>query len=731
MMDQIRADLAVHGIGEIPECWQFLSVDTPLQEEPVDPQDPDAVRTVTQQGGAYVGCGIANGDYSVVDRALTGRVQQNSTAGLRHLATWMPRRPRDVTFPVSVGAGQYRGIGRLLVLTKLDEVSRAVQASLARMAGPEVQEQAARVCGKVPGAGNPPEPLAPPMVLVISSMAGGSGASMALDVCRLVAGVQSTPPIDPQLISVFLYTAEAFGSVSPDKRTGMPGNTLAMLGEIVAAQAGAEGRAARLDEELYACFGITNRAGRAFKRVTPIGIKAGGTGAVFGDGSAKAVFHGMGRGLARYIASPAFNDYVSYDMGNGVSVSDKEYVSWGVDATDTAWSSFGYASLSTGRDRYAEYAAQRIARRCVDHVLDGFRRPGVNIGDTQALNDLWSTNRDLELERIGLPTTSGTNVVGVSGAADQEALLWLASAQASRVVNNDTIVARMRDVVDGLFARQIALGDGVTAAALQNALSDWLRGQAPAVTAQLETIARDMARARAEEIAGRLTDTIRLNISEYGIPYALTVLGRLRRPGGELPGLAERLAGAVTQRPNQPLALPRELSQQLATMGHKGTLSSQAQQEIMNQLRTQLVKRLAQWVGCTTAVDLAPALRDMADSVVAPLANALNDARRVLESARNDRHSAFGVADVSTDLYAAWPEEAPPERGRWPRCLPDSPRRTTRSCSWTCATTPHTSPSMCAMPPRMTVITPIRRWSGPWLPDAGRRGPATPPRIIS
>ena len=34
MMDQLRADLAVHGIDEIPGCWQFLNVDTPLQEEP-------------------------------------------------------------------------------------------------------------------------------------------------------------------------------------------------------------------------------------------------------------------------------------------------------------------------------------------------------------------------------------------------------------------------------------------------------------------------------------------------------------------------------------------------------------------------------------------------------------------------------------------------------------------------------------------------------------------------
>ena len=240
------------------------------------------------------------------------------------------------------------------------------------------------------GAGSAFGVGAPPMVLVISSMAGGSGASMTLDVCRLVAGVHSTPAIDPQNISVFLYTAEVFESVPAHLRPGMPGNTLAMLGEIVAAQAGAEGRVARLDEELYASLGLKNHSGRAFKRVAPIGLRAGGSGAAFGDGTAEGVFRGMGRGLARYISSPAFQNYVSYDIANPVEAPDRELVGWGVDLTDTAWSSFGYASLSTGRDRYAEYASQRIARRAVDHALDGFKLPGDTTGDSQRLADLWT-----------------------------------------------------------------------------------------------------------------------------------------------------------------------------------------------------------------------------------------------------------------------------------------------------------------------------------------------------
>ena len=301
----------------------------------------------------------------------------------------------------------------------------------------------------VPGAGSAPGVGAPPMVLVISSMAGGSGASMTLDVCRLVAGVHSTPAIDPQNISVFLYTAEVFESVPAHLRPGMPGNTLAMLGEIVAAQAGAEGRVARLDEELYASLGIKNYAARAFKRATPIGLRAGGSGAAFGDGTAEGVFRGIGRGLARYISSPAFQDYVSYDNGNPVYAPDRELVGWGVDPTDTAWSSFGYASLSTGRDRYAEYASQRIARRAVDHALDGFKLFGGDAaGDSQRLADLWAERRSLELSRLGLPQSSGTNVLVGDRAVDHETADWLLSAQVSPAVNEQTLRQRARGAVE-------------------------------------------------------------------------------------------------------------------------------------------------------------------------------------------------------------------------------------------------------------------------------------------
>jgi hypothetical protein len=84
----------------------------------------------------------------------------------------------------------------------------------------------------VPGLGkfNAAEP---PIVLVVSSMAGGAGASMALDVCRLLSLV---PGVTPSLVGVFMLAADVFDGLPSDARGGVRANALAMLGEIVAAQ---------------------------------------------------------------------------------------------------------------------------------------------------------------------------------------------------------------------------------------------------------------------------------------------------------------------------------------------------------------------------------------------------------------------------------------------------------------------------------------------------------------
>lgn len=657
MMDQLRADLRVHGIEDIPGCWQFLNVDTPIQEEV-----PTSVAPVSKQGGRYMSCGVPSGAYRIVDEALVEDVQAQSSTGLRDLATWLPRRPEDVTVPLNIGAGQYRGIGRLVILTKLAEIQRAVRQAVEAMGHPESLRTAEEAARRVPGVGAAPAIDMAPMVLVVSSMAGGSGASMTLDVCRLVAGTDLDLTINPDNISVFLYTAEVFQkSVPANARQGMPGNTLAMLGEIVATQSGGDGEAAKADRDLYAKMGVSIGVGKAFKRVTPIGLKAGGSGAVFGDGTSEGVFRGMGRGLARYISSNAFQDYVNFDIANYVDVPNRSLVSWGADPNNTAWSSFGYASLSTGRDRYAEYAAQRLARRSVDHVLDGFRIPGDTTSDTQRLANLWQHYQSQELHSLGLPEGAGANVLSAAGtAADQAVIDWVLSDDISQSLNRAVLNRRAEEAVSNVMAQR-PQADGMPVPEWAANMAQFLGYHEPRVLEELEKTAAVLALQRSQEIADRAAATVRSAVARLGIPYATTVLARVREPGGVIDSLVPRLTALESLRPANALVLPEALAAQMRGMG-KAVLGGAGAEQVVERVRASLQDQVYKWLAARTSVHLATALKDLSRSAVKPLQDVLEDAGKVLQSARHKEATERGVANVATSFYTAWPEE--PEAGQ-------------------------------------------------------------------
>ena len=59
MMDQLRADLGVYGIDAIPGCWQFVNVDTPLQERRATPSARSVTRAAPTWPAAWPTAAIA------------------------------------------------------------------------------------------------------------------------------------------------------------------------------------------------------------------------------------------------------------------------------------------------------------------------------------------------------------------------------------------------------------------------------------------------------------------------------------------------------------------------------------------------------------------------------------------------------------------------------------------------------------------------------------------------
>lgn len=648
MMDQLRADLSVHGIHEIPGCWQFVNVDTPIQEE-----HGTDLPSVGELGGTYVSCGDT-GSYSPVDSAVTRRLQAKGTEGLRATATWMPRRPSDVTFPISVGAGQSRAIGRMLTLSKISQVRPGIRRAIDAMNSATAQSQARHAASVLPGAGSAPEAASGAVAIVVSSMAGGSGASMTLDVCRIVSAM---PEVDENLTSLFLYTADVFGELPAQDRLGMSGNTLAMLGEIFAAQVTPDGGlAGAQDAELYSLLGETGTAGRPFRRVFPIGRRTGVDSMVFGDGSAEGVYRGMGRGLGRLLLSPRFDSIVQYLIANvtGGNLSS-EAVAWGAKADDALWSSFGYASLSMGRDRYAEYASERVARRAVDHVLNGFRQEGSTQGDQQQLEELWQYRRADELRRMGLPALGAGAVMAGANAVDRSAKDWFLSPAG---VGDAILKDNAKRAVGDAMRRRPSMDPNMPVAQWAQALEPWSRTEEENVRSALDTVANTLAREFAQRLHDRVLDGLRTAIADHGVIYASFVLDQVAGPGGQIQALIPKVHELAAMGGDRALRItPDFVARHSAT---KRAVVGQTLGELEDSLSSMLGTSALGWLASAVARRVVALLEDFGPSVATPLQREFEDVRQGLVAATLESPGPQGVAQLASPFYKAWPPEPAP-----------------------------------------------------------------------
>ena len=301
MIDQLKAYLrrVDPEMEDLPAAWQFVSIDSPLEAEKYD------VPNVKQSGGSYISVGRSI-HYNDFDAGLSLDLGRASALG--EIATWADRNPRTRNTPISDGAGQYRAIGRMLTVASFKTIRDGLEAAVQTLNKVETNAELNALNTKVTGQYQD-DSQETPIVFVISSMAGGTGASMALDVCRVLSSIDG---VQSGKTAVFMFTPEVFEAVDQDKMTGTRGNALAMFGEAFAAQAGT---AAEHDQKLLAAMGVTGNSDSAtFNRLFPIGARAGAQKSLFGDGTPGDIYRGLARSLAALMTSEAASkSFVQYD----------------------------------------------------------------------------------------------------------------------------------------------------------------------------------------------------------------------------------------------------------------------------------------------------------------------------------------------------------------------------------------------------------------------------------
>ncbi|MDO5076847.1 tubulin-like doman-containing protein [Corynebacterium sp.] len=637
MMDQLKTMLAErlpHRYPTpkdvvLPAAWQFVSVDVPVVPESAGTNLPN----VSEAGGHYISCGSSD-RYATVDAAVSQRLA--TTGSLGTIASWAHPNPTSETTVVGAGAGQYRAIGRMLILSKLKEVhselAKAWDVLFQAETNRELNDLRAELYGSAQTSGTISGEM--PVVFVVSSMAGGAGASMAIDVCRLLTGLDG---LTPSLTSLFLVTPDIFSALSEDSVAGTNPNALSMFAELVAAQFGT---ANEEDVRTLRALGLPsyNAEGLPIGRVFPVGIRSGEVGARLGDGQPKTVYRALGRGLAALMMDRiSMDNFRSFTLGNRGGLSaDHSKFGWGVtDTKDIPWGSYGYAQLSMGRDRYGEYAAQRLANSAVEKLLRGHADPmSLASGDAQIeekLNNNLNGLHDRIAQILPPPNNAGNWIMytfedeikqwanriasrmesRIPSSAGQRGRDWLPTVeQALQSINHDA-----KNDVDGL---------------LYAAVYHWASGAV---------------------VQEKLLDIIRTEIGKYGVPYGNTVLATIRRY------LEDTMIREVREVANTQVdvTLSPEMRSSLANARGKITDDNAYIRNIVESSVPQLRRSAVVFI----ARLLTPVLEDFLKNFIGPLDSTMRAEHRELEVAEQVNNDPnLGVAQLKTNVPRLWPDES-------------------------------------------------------------------------
>jgi len=599
--------------GDFPAAWQFVHVDVPTQADGNDPDLPAQLPDRDYQG--LVAAGV---DYRTIDTALL----QGARDTLRDaVATWRPD-PNKVNVPASKGAGQYRTLGRIITIAGLSRINEALQHARRALSGAEVVGELADVTRALGGTTSPN--AGEPTVIVVSSIAGGSGAGAVIDVCDAIRSL-SDKWADESV--GLLYAPDVFDYLAPEARRGVRPNSLATLAEVLNGFWNSNGPS-DATTELFARNGVALGAARRSGPRYPFLVGARNTNVAYR--TQNDVYRALGRSVASWVASPTLQDSITgYLQGNWANTAQavSDHLPLHSQGTETPFSALGSARVGLGRDRFADYASEHLARSVVERLVgqhETLRRKDDDRPEKQLVRDTADDVfpgflRQSRLDERGEENNALVDALRPSGQADDAHAL---SAQILGRIQSD--IPPKGEKVERL--RQ----------AVVNAVND--RAAAFASTQREARYAQ--ARAWVADIQDHLADLVAKQVALSGAPVTEQVLHRLtaeltfvkeelKQEASKYRRWAADVAQPVAQALNDPdgtTVLATTDALRSAVRGAVNTLLLQAEADVR---------------------DLALALiPDLIDNLVEPLTAAVRAAHERLAVERHDAGSAVG----------SWPE---------------------------------------------------------------------------
>lgn len=350
--------------AELPDAWQFVAFDT------VTDQSRDGYGAPLLPASSYVGLVDPMTEYDQARDVLLSRV--SGATKVHAYAGWLPK---EIPFPIIDGAGQNRGVGRAVSAWKLQAIHQRLSEAHSAARAPASIASLKEAAGILDADGVTNTPMA----IVISSIAGGTGSGMFLDVVEGLKAVDLTLGNRAQVVlfgpDVFQPIIDAgFGeNIAP--------NTMHALSEITAGAWGATTSTGT--KSLYSMSGMNSvtpnaessnpmvgsRYNYIIGAVNKEGVKVGELDDAYravGDSLAalvadEDVLTGFNKFFRTNVFDNSWMPHICDDKSGLKTVNDPKFTK--------PFASFGSGRLTLGLDRFVEYASQSVARSAVERLL--------------------------------------------------------------------------------------------------------------------------------------------------------------------------------------------------------------------------------------------------------------------------------------------------------------------------------------------------------------------------
>lgn len=487
----------------IPEAWQLIYVDTPAAQE-VDLTYGPAVPAAD-----YISLSQGIGVYANVDEAVMNVV---GTENIERFLGWRPSP--QVPIPVNLGAGQWRAVGRMAAFNGLPAVARRFERALAATNNGvgQLERLGALLQDDAPIAG-------PPLIIVVSSLAGGTGAGVYLDVADVI---RTTHPALSNRIMGVLFTAEVFRNLP-----GVPGvqpNTLAALCEMMSGYFDL-GRSTEPAYKGTVHHGVANvgKTGVNFPFVVGMSTISGRQLERIPD-----AYRSVTETLAAMLLSPEACKWLTgYYLANWPVKCSPNTTSWGfgngsrpdgLNVESPVVSSFGSARLSVGSLRFSEYSSHRLARSVIEYLADGYIEYGRGL-----MNDPQATPQqiiDYFVTRNGMSFIEACGLRELNDAVEIEH---------NQVLDGMIESSRLDEMWRDWWGRLYAELQASTPRPQQP--GNWLRQVQQLVPLRqqgfLGAVADELATGEAklvERLPEKLLEQVSANLAQYGVPITLELV---------------------------------------------------------------------------------------------------------------------------------------------------------------------------------------------------------------